>query len=143
MLYTYEARLWNDEGVWYADCPTFAGLFADGKTVKEACENAAGFLQLMIAEAIDEGTPLPKAVFSEHPGLVLCVEVSKEFVKTSKCMTFAEAAGELGISHGRVSQLASNGQLEVVEHGGRRLVTIASVNERKANPPAPHRSRKG
>lgn len=42
---------------------------------------------------------------------------------------------------GRASQLAKSGLLDSVEVGGRRMVTIANVNERKANPPAPHRPR--
>lgn len=56
-------------------------------------------------------------------------------------MTISQAAQTLGITRGRASQLAKSGLLDSVEVDGRRMVTIASVNERKANPPAPHRPR--
>ncbi|BAK45575.1 glycerol-3-phosphate dehydrogenase [Eggerthella sp. YY7918] len=44
------------------------------------------------------------------------------------------------MSPGRISQMLTSGQLEAYQNGGKRMVTIASVNERKANPPAPHRT---
>lgn len=70
------------------------------------------------------------------------VEVTDEDIATSRCMTIKQAAEELGVSISRVSQLVTRGTLEAYEHNGDRLVTIASVNERKANPPAPHRPKK-
>lgn len=128
---TYEARLWKGDDAWYAEVPAYLALFAEGDTVGEACENAAGFLQLLIADDIDEGRPLSSAKFTDNPGLVLCVEVNADFIEASKCVTFAEAAEALGVTRGRVSQLVANGQLDVVEHGGKRLVTIASVENRR------------
>lgn len=75
------------------------------------------------------------------PGCVIAVEVDKSFIRESACMTISQAAQALGITRGRASQLAKSGLLDSVEVDGKRMVTIASVNERKANPPAPHRPR--
>ena len=61
---------------------------------------------------------------------------------TVECMIFKQAAEELGISAGRLSQLVARGQLDSVTIDGKRMITIASVNEHKDNPPAPHRPRK-
>lgn len=47
--------------------------------------------------------------------------------------------GERGCDEGRVSTLVKEGKLDTVLVDGRSRVTIASVNARLANPPAPHR----
>lgn len=138
-MYTYEATITEQDGGWFVSFPDLPGAYSFGRTVREACEGAAESLRLTIAEHIDTGLPLPESSIEAKPEAVFCVEVGDAFVAESKCMTVSEAAHELGVSVGRVSQLLSNGQLEVYQNGGTRMVTIASVLERKLNPPAPHR----
>lgn len=139
MTYTYEADIEKAEGEWLVTVGAFPGCFGGGKSVRKACENAAQALRLFIAEELDNGRKLPRATFHNPPRVVLCVDVDASFISASKCMTTKQAAEELGVTAGRVSQLIRSGGLEAVEVDGRRMVTIASVNERKANPPAPHR----
>ena len=141
-MYTYEGTLERHEDGWFAAVPAFPGAFAGGATAGEACEGAAEALRLNIAEHVDKGLPLPPQEIGDSPQLVLCVEVSDEYVAETKCMTQAEAARELGITTGRVSQLITAGLLEPYQHGGRQLVTIASVNARKQSAPRRGRPRK-
>lgn len=138
--YTYEGTLerWEDE--WLVTVPAFDGCHGGGKSVREACEAAAQSLRLGIATALERGK-LPGPEFSDRPGVVLCVDVDDDFIESSRLMTVGEAAGELGVSSSRVSQLLSSGALVSVFRDGRRMVTVDSVAERRANPPAPHRPR--
>lgn len=141
MFYTYEGSIERVEGDWVVHVGAFPGCFGCGKTIRKACAETAEALRLFIAEYIDSGRKLPMASFSNPPGCVIAVEVDKSFIRESACMTISQAAQALGITRGRASQLAKSGLLDSVEVDGRRMVTIAGVNERKANPPAPHRSR--
>lgn len=145
MVFTYEADFeYSEEDLcWYVDFPVFNGdCFADGSTVEEAVSNAADALTLVVSEYLDEGKELPKPAFHVPPRAIVCVEVDAQTIERSKCMNYGQAAEELGISKARVSQLVKAGRLEARTFDGRSYVTIASVNERKTNPPAPHRPRK-
>ena len=142
MTYTYEADIEQSEGGWLVTVRAFPGCFGGGRSVGKACENAAQALRLFIAEYIGSGRKLPRSTFRNPPRVVLCVEVDAGFVDASRCMGTKQAAEELGVTPGRVSQLVRSGLLEAVEVDGRRMVTIASVNARKDNPPAPHRPKR-
>lgn len=146
MVYVYEAVLEHVDEGWLGCVPAFpleCGVSSGGDSIKEAAENIAAALRFAIADYIEQGKKLPHAVFSNPPKTILCVEVDSSFVKSTKCMTVTQAAEELGISQGRASQLINSGGLDGVIVNGKRMVTIASVNERKKNPPAAHRPRKG
>lgn len=141
-MYTYEGTIEKQEDGWFVAVPAFPGAFAGGATVGDACKEAAEALRLNIAEHLDAGTPLPPQEIGDTPQLVLCVDVTDEYVAETKCMTQAEAARELGVTTGRVAQLLSAGLLEPYQHGSRQLVTIASVNARKEHTPRRGRPRK-
>lgn len=142
MDYVYEGALEYCEGEWVVTFGEFDGTFGGGETVEKACKSVAESLRLAIAEEISQGRKLPRARFSNPPQVVFTVEVDEHYIKATECMTFKAAAEELGVTAGRLSQLVSRGQLDVVIIDGKRMITIASVNDRKANPPAPHRPRK-
>lgn len=142
VLYTYGADLIEEDDGYSVVVPAFPGTAASGDTLKDACENAAGCLQLVIAEYVAGKRTLPEASFDAKPDIVLCVEVTDRLIEESDYMTVTEAADELGVSPGRVSQLITKGQLDSFQRpGGQRMVSVASVAERKANPPAAHRPR--
>ena len=144
MVYAYEAEFTYsvDDSCWYVDFPAFDGdCFTDGGTIEEAVNNAADVLTLAISEYLDEGIDLPVPTFHHPPHTVVCVDVNMEAVERTKCLTYSQAAEELGVSSARISQLVKAGRLETRVFDGRTYVTIASVNKRKANPPAPHRPR--
>lgn len=140
--YIYEATIENIDGDWLVTVPAFgedSGCYGGGRTLRKAVLNASEALRLTIAGWLDGGRKLPSQTLHASTDVILCVEVDDAFVASSKCMTVKQAAEELGITAGRVSQLARSGGLDSVVIDGRRMVTIASVNERKRNPPAAHR----
>lgn len=142
MTYTYAATITEQDGGWFVSFPDFPGAYSPGATIAEACDGAAESLRLTIAEHIDTGLQLPAPNITAKPEAVFCVEVSDEFIAESKCMTATEAAQELGVTPGRVTQLLDAGLLEPYQFGGQRLVTIASVNARKQSAPRRGRPRK-
>ena len=141
MNFTYDAVIERDEDGYSVSFPQFPEAVTFGATRAEAAKRAAEVLVMALAERIEEGEPLPP---QERVAEVLSVnvDISGADIDKSKCFTIEEAAIELGVTSGRVSQLASTGKLQVVTFGKRRMVTIASVVERKRNPPAPNRPRK-
>lgn len=143
MTYTYKADIEQVEGDWLVTFPQFEGAFGGGKTIREACENAAEALRLRIASMIDEGEALPRARFGEPPQCVFSVEVDERYIQATKTVSAKEAAEMLGVTKGRVSTLVKEGRLDTVLVNGRSRVTIASVNARIQNPPVPHRPKTG
>ena len=139
MTYTYEADIERVDGDWLVTFPQFDGTFGGGKTVRKACENAAEALRLRIASMVDGGDPLPRPRFGNPPKAVFSVDVDESYIEATKTVSATEAAEMLGVSKGRVSTLVKEGKLDTVLVDGRSRVTIASVNARLANPPAPHR----
>lgn len=134
MQYMQAGILREEDGVWYAEFPQFDGAMTDGETLQEAAENAADLLVLCIAECIDEGREVPPfQTFGENP-FVFVVSVTEDDVMETKCVTIAQAAEELGVSKSRVHQLLKAGLLEAYEGRNGRMVTIQSLNARKAAP---------
>lgn len=67
MFYTYEGSIIREsEGGYTVAVPSFECMVAGGTSVKEACENAAGCLQLLIADMLDNDEPLPEATFGSR-----------------------------------------------------------------------------
>ena len=145
--FTYEAELEKDElGGYYASFPEIEGAFTDGDNLEHTVEMAAEVLELVLGGMIDEGKALPKAVFRGSSGdiirIAISVEITPEDIERMKCLTVTEAAEYLAVSKGRISQMLDAGILETVSFGNDRLVTIASINERKRNPKRAGRPRK-
>lgn len=141
MVYTYDAIITKEEeGRYFVQFPQLPDAFTQGATRDEATERASEVLTLVLAGILNDGGQPPR---QERVAEVVsvCVNVTDAVIDATKCMTNAEAARELGVTSGRVSQLAKAGLLERVIVDGKPMVTIASVNARLANPPAPHRPR--
>lgn len=132
MNYTYDAVIEHDKDGYAVSFPQFPEAVTFGATREEAAKRAAEVLVLALAERIEDGGEIPA---QERTAEVLSVnvEVTGEAINRSKCLTIDQAAEELGVTAGRVSQLASAGKLQAVTFGKKRMVTIASVNARKAN----------
>lgn len=139
MTYTYEGRIERVDGDWLVTFPQFDGTFGGGGSIRKACEAAAEALRLRIASMVDAGERLPRARFSDPPQLVFAVDVDDRYIEATKTVSAKEAAEMLGVSKGRVSTLVKEGKLRTVLVDGRSRIAIESVNDRLANPPAPHR----
>ena len=135
MSYAYEAEYSfqeEDEG-WFVSFPAFEGAVAFGHTVDEACDNAATVLRLFIAQWLDDGRELPPRNYDMPPQALISVEVDDAYRVRTRCVTITQAAEELGVSIGRVSQLVTSGALEAIELEGRRYVTLASIAKYQAH----------
>jgi len=137
--FIYEAELEkNETGGYSVTFPDVDGAFTFGDGLESSVDKAAEVLQLVIAGLLDEGEPLPKPRFRGHSDnafrVAVSVEVSPEIIERVKCMTVTEAAKELRVTKGRICQMLDAGILQAVPFGNERLVTIASINARKANP---------
>lgn len=134
-MYSYEAvfEYQAEDCGWLVSFPAFEGAVAFGKTVEAACDNAATVLRLFIAQALDDGMDLPEPTFHEPPRTIVSVEVDEAYRIRTSCVTITEAAAELGVTTGRVSQLVTQGVLCSLEFDGRRYVTIESLNKRKSS----------
>ncbi len=142
MVYAYDAIITKEEdGGYFVQFPQLPDAFTQGATREEATERASEVLTMILAGILDDGGEPPR---QERVAEVVsvCVDVTDSVVNATKCMTNAEAAQELGITSGRVSQLVKAGLLERAIVDGKPMVTIASVNRRKSNPPAGHRPRR-
>jgi predicted RNase H-like HicB family nuclease len=137
--FLYEAELQpNELGGYSVTFPQLSDAFTYGKDLNEAVLRASEVLELVIAEYLDEGISLPEPVFEGHADDVLrigiSVEVTPDLIARTRCVTTSEAATMLNLSRGRVSHMLDAGILQALPFGNERLVTIASINERKANP---------
>lgn len=138
MDYTYAGSIERTDDGWFASVPSFEGAYGAGDTVGEACTSCSEALRMCILSAIEGGMTLPDPGFGIAPQAVFTVEVDDRYLKATSCMTMKGTAEALGVSIGRVSQLAKGGLLDAVHIDGKRMVTIASVNARIENPPSHH-----
>lgn len=144
-MFIYEAVLSRDEDGIYLKFPDFPGVVADGDDLEETVDAAAETLRLVLADFLDTGRKLPEPTlcFESQPGRVaVCVDVTDDFIERTKCITQKEAAEELGLTKGRVSRMLDDGVLQAVPYGNDRLVTLASVEQRKRMPKKAGRPRK-
>lgn len=141
--YIYEVELEENElGGYSASFPELPDAFTYGEDLEETVDRAAEVLQLIIAEYLDEGKPLPDPIFRGSQGafrLAISVDVSPELIERVKCTTVTEAAKALGVTKGRIVHMLDAGILRALPFGNERLVTIASVNMRKTHPGKPGR----
>jgi predicted RNase H-like HicB family nuclease len=145
-MYIYEATIRKEDDGFFVEFDDIDAAYASGDTIADAVQAATETLRLVLAEHIDTGLKLPKPNFKLSSNDILrvaiAVDVTPDFIERSKCVSITEAAEELGVTSSRISHMLDAGILQVVPFGNERLVTIASINERKANPKKAGRPRK-
>ena len=124
--------------------PFFPGRVdgTQGKDFDDAVEMAADWLKTIALDHLMKGDEVPKIPLGNQPKrgggiVVVAVEASLGDVPA---ITAAEAAGLLGVSTARVTQLAKAGALDSWKVGRTRMVSLESVQlrlaeERKAGRP--------
>ncbi len=143
MLHVYEFEIFKD-GDFYLAFPFDMDGGTQGRSIQEASEMAADWLQVEMEQCAMHDLPFPKATFGNEPKyggerLLVAVNAGKDTVRR---MTAAEAARRLGVTRGRVSQMMDVDLLETFELDGRKWVTEDSVNARLADKPKAGRPRK-
>ena len=145
--FIYEAELTpNEYGGYSVSFPQLPEAFTFGHDMTESVQRAVEVLELIVAEYLDEGRRLPAPKFAGYSdGVLHCaisIEVTPELIERTKCVTAGEAARLLGLTKGRITNMLNAGVLQAVPFGNDRLVTLASINDRIANPGKSGRPRK-
>ena len=131
--YTYDCILTKEEDGYVAKFPQIDGAYCEGDTREEVLNNASEVLMLCLLDDYSNKNKAPK--YERVAEVVsVSVEVTDEDEEQSHYMTQADASEFLNVSPSRVSALISNGQLETKFFDGKRMVSIASVNEYESSP---------
>lgn len=126
----------TEDGKYFAEAPNVDGCNAKGDTLFEAVENVSNSLEVCLSEFKDQGLEFPvPCVVEQTEGEVvyMCIDI-EDIHLSAPTMTAAEAARELGVTKGRVSQLISSGKLVGERLAEGTNVTVASVEAYKASP---------
>ncbi|MCL1847743.1 MAG: type II toxin-antitoxin system HicB family antitoxin [Coriobacteriia bacterium] len=131
--FTYEAVIEKQDGKYSVYFPQLKDAFTEGRTRAEALDNAADVLSLVVGGLLDEKKPLPRP---EHVAecINISIVLSDEDIDSLKYLTLTQAAEDLKISPGRVTQLVTAGKLRDRYFNGLRMVSIESVNDYKRSP---------
>ena len=140
MEYTYRCVLTHEDDGWVASFPQLGGYSTGGNTREEALHEASDLLTALLCDYTERGEepPEPGDVTELAP---VTVVVTPETVEEAHYETQAACAELLGVTRARVNALVASGQLESKVFGGRRKVSIESMErwkatERKAGRPA-------
>lgn len=138
MVYIWEFEFFEEDGGYCAvPCGDFGYGATCGDDLEEAVEYAADFLKMAVEDMLMKGEKPPAMRFGhdpEHGGRIIAVAVECS-LDDIPAMTASEAARELGVSTARVAQLVKAGLLESWKEGNNRMVSVASVEARKAEAP--------
>lgn len=136
MVYVCEFEFWTSpDGNVIAEPLSLDREGTFGDDLDDAVESAADWLSMFLDDYLMKGKEPPRMSFGHgprHGGKVIAVAVSRT-LGDIPAMTAADAARELGVTRGRVTQLCNEGKLESWRDGTRRMVSRASVESRKAD----------
>ena len=142
MEYTYRCALTHEADGWVATFPQLGGYSTGGDTREEALRGARDLLCALLCDYAERGEepPEPGDVTELAP---VTVDVTPEVVEESHYETQAACAELLGVSRARVNALVASGQLDSKVFGGRRKVSVESLQRwmasgRKPGRPATH-----
>lgn len=148
MMYVYEALIYPAEsGAGYEAYVPDWDAFTVGDDFKDAVYMVHDLLELAIASALDEGTPVPEATFDhEAPQgarLIGVVVDGDKLEPEPECMDVAHASEILGVTVGRVHAMLRSGILTGHKEGNLWMVDVESVRDRANNPRPGGRPRRG
>lgn len=136
MVYVCEFEFWTSpDGNVIAEPLSVDREGTFGDDLSDAVASAADWLSMFVDDYLMKGAELPEMSFGNEPrhgGRVIAVAVSRE-LGDIPAMTAADAARELGVTRGRITQLCDEGKLESWKDGARRMVSRASVESRKCD----------
>lgn len=137
MLHIYEFEVYKGENNFIVEPFDFNGA-TQGVDIKDAYESTFDWLKTTLEDYIIRNIEPPKATYQNKPlhnGYIIVVGVNVG-IETINRVSAAEAARMLEVSPARISQLASNHQLETLKRGGTVWVTVDSINQRLAEMPS-------
>ncbi|WP_455022091.1 type II toxin-antitoxin system HicB family antitoxin [Lancefieldella rimae] len=136
MLYVYEFEVFEDkEDGGYIAIPFDLKGGTDGDTRQECLEMAADWLKATAEHYLMHNLNMPAPTIDNHPvygGKIYSIVLDTDLGSIAR-LSKAQAARELGVSPGRITQLINAGMLETFVYKGKEYVTEASVVARKAD----------
>ncbi len=144
MRCVYGAVVRKSEDGYWAEVPDLPGCFGQGETFLETVTSAANGIETHLAALIEYGKDIPEATcVRSNDGDVIYVCADDSSVCLGEpVMTAADAARQLGVTPGRVSQLITAGKLVAERMAGGTWVAISSVEEYARSTRSPGRPRK-
>ena len=137
MLYLHEFELVAGEGGLVSAIPfDFPGATM-GADYAEAAEMAADWLKTEVEYRLMNGEPIPDSTLGNEPregGRVLLVAVDAS-LEGIEAVNSKQAAGLLGVTPARVSQMVRAGRLVSFRQGRDVMVTMDSIKARLAESP--------
>ena len=139
MSYLYQAIITPDEEGFSVEAPDLPGCFTFGDTLEEAVSMAADAMKTYIASLLLDGEKPPAFVQHECPAGSLSIDIyfdtDEDYIITEEVVSASQAAQDLGVSRGRVTQMMDAGILEGFRSGRSTYITVESINARKLSTP--------
>ena len=137
--YIYDAILTlEDDGCYSVEIPALPGCFSRGDSYKDAVFMAADAMKTWIASALSHGETIldyHREYPSENTQVTsIFIEVDEGFIIDGPVVSAAQAARELKVTAGRITQMIDAGILDGYREGRRTFVSEASIKARKLDP---------
>ena len=125
MLYVYEFEVFEDkEDGGYIAIPFDLKGGTDGDTKQECLEMAADWLKATAEHYLMHNLNMPAPTIDNHPvygGKIYSIALDTDLGSIAR-LSKAQAARELGVSPGRITQLINAGMLETFVYKGKEYV---------------------
>lgn len=144
--FIYQAILTPDEEGYSVEVPDLPGCFTYGDTYEDAVYMAADAMKTYMASLLTDGEQPPRYTRHDCPdgseSVNVFFETDQDYVIDGETVSAAQAARDLGVSKGRITQMLNAGLLEGYREGRRTYISVNSVAERKKAMPRAGRPRK-
>lgn len=137
MLYVHEFEVFEEDGVLVALPFDFDGG-TQGEDTREVAEMATDWLKTEIEQRLIAGEEVPTETLGHEPsreGARVMIVAVDATLDTVDAVSASEAAGMLGVSNGRVSQMVKTRQLQGFKRGRDAYITRASIEQRLLESP--------
>lgn len=135
----YQAVLTPDEQGYSVEVPDLPGCFTHGDTIEDALFMAADAMSTYVAALMADGKQPPTFVQHDLPAdaksFDVFFETSEDYIVDGEVVSASQAAEELGVSKGRVSQMLDAGILEGFRRERKTYITMNSIQARKRSAP--------
>ncbi len=144
--FIYQAILTPDEDGYSVEVPNLPGCFTYGDTYEDAVYMAADAMKTYVASLLMDGKQPPRYTKYDCPNGSECVnvffETEQDYVIDGETVSAAQAARDLGVSKGRITQMLDAGLLEGYRDGRQTYISVNSIAARKKEAPKAGRPRK-
>lgn len=135
MSYIYQTIITPDEEGFNVEVPDLPGCFTFGRTLEEALAMAADAMKTYVASLLLDGEKPPAFVQHECPAgsksIDIYFDTDDNYIVTGEVVSASQAARDLGVSRGRITQMMDAGILQGFRRGRGTYITVESIKARK------------